>query len=628
MIVLGAYLCLVGLSLGLAAWRRWRFEQALPVAMIAAMLGMYIGGLAGLRGAAAMLLLAAALAGLLTAALAVQNRRADWRTLITPGFAAFTLVFGWVWLAQTGRCPIEWDDFSHWALVVKNMGTDIGGTFGNAVAATTLFRDYPPGLALLQWLAVGQPDMLYRVNSLFLLAMVWPVFARVSWRRWYLALPLTVICLVLPATLFHTPYTSVYADPALGMLLGYVLYAYWDAPEGGVPWGVLAAASAALTLVKPIGVALAALAWLWMALQKKSWRGQSGWRRALPVWPLLAALVTFASWRAYCHALAVPAMWQTDGITPAALRDLLLRRAPAYRYDVIVYFAREFLLGRLLGGTLRVSPAILWLMLSGMVALWAHGQDRARRREINRAWLLLSAAFAIYAGALLLLYVFVFSPVEAVNLASMDRYIGALIMGATAWLVCAVCRDLRRVQWRRAVPTVLLLCALLAALADPVALRKGLIDPRAQIRFSRQALVPFDRAKATVQFSGADEAQARVYVVAQGSVGYEYFQARYMFTPIHVNPNDHSWALPLEAGAPARWAEALRDGGYTHIYLHAIGDDGAWTAVYAPLFADPANIRAGETYVIDWQAGKPKLTRLQPPLLSPDPWETGDLRDN
>ncbi|MDR3050265.1 MAG: hypothetical protein LBU67_00905 [Oscillospiraceae bacterium] len=579
-------------AFALAALAKRRFEQALPVTMLGLMLWLYAWGLAGsvrlgVYTAWGMAALAAAYS-----AFAARRGRVRWhRQWLTPGFAVFALLFFGFWLAQAGRRPIAWDDFSHWALAVKNMW--FTGGFGNGPQATTLFRDYPPALALLAYFfvrtgSVWREDMLYRAHAVLLCALSMPLFAGVDWRRGWRAALLLPVAVLLPQVFFAEAYLSLYADAALGMLLAFLLTQASQTRDG---FGRAASglAAAVLALTKQSGLGLAVIGWgcaLAAALPSSMKHARArgirvrGRELARAALPLLAALFAWTSWKLVCLKVGASASWGAGEDLPGALLALVTRRGPAYRYDVIVYFFRALLSPR---GGLRLPATALLVCIGALYACWLRLLPKAARRSLTREGAALLLGGLAYATGLLCAYLFAFVPGEAVALASMDRYLGTYLLGTLGFVAHGLLGAAQALPQKRRFATALLLClALLLPLTDWQALVKATVQPQVNVAFSRQALAPLEEARQQAEVTP----EARVWFFAPESAGYEYFQAKYVFTPIAIGPENGWRSLPQPAPGQTHaqaLAYALQAGGYTHIYLQGPRPDDFET-LYGELF--------------------------------------------
>ena len=69
----------------------------------------------------------------------------------TPGFFVFLLIYISLIILHYGRLPYQWDEFSHWASVVKCM-VSIDAFVTNPATSQMLYRSYVPGMALFQYI--------------------------------------------------------------------------------------------------------------------------------------------------------------------------------------------------------------------------------------------------------------------------------------------------------------------------------------------------------------------------------------------------------------------------------------------------------------------------------------------
>ena len=129
-----------------------RFEECLPMSCMGIVLAMFVFGLFGFLRLAPPFVALVACAGLCAGAVLAVRRgtRKDFLgRLLTPGFA-LTIAF---WLALSyldyGMVASVWDEFSHWADIVKVM-TQLDD-FGTNPLSHSRFQSYPPAMALYRF---------------------------------------------------------------------------------------------------------------------------------------------------------------------------------------------------------------------------------------------------------------------------------------------------------------------------------------------------------------------------------------------------------------------------------------------------------------------------------------------
>lgn len=200
---------------------------------------------------------AATLFGLAALLWCAPRDRGLWRELSEPGVVFFLLYILFFAVANCRTIPVGFDNFSHWAVIAKEMYlTDALPRPGTMV----IFTNYPPASALyeyylLRFLGFGERQMMLAMNILEG-AMVSCCFAGARWdRRRNLLLRLVLAFGVLTVIVEH--FRNLYVDALLGfILLAMGVMALWDdgfSKKTAVPQALL---GALLVLTKTSGAVL------------------------------------------------------------------------------------------------------------------------------------------------------------------------------------------------------------------------------------------------------------------------------------------------------------------------------------------------------------------------------------
>ena len=560
------------------------------------------------------------------------------RRLATPWLGALALLYLWAFLAQRGRMYGAADEFSHWGLVVKNMC--VLDAFGTAAQSTVIFRGYPPGAALFEYLLCklgGGYEEGYALRGMallqfgFLLPLARAAFEATGKARadagalpgtakkqgpcakaLRLAAALATVLLV-PLVFFGGAYTELYVDALLGVLFAFLVSVWFFAERRGMfEMGCLLAGGAVLGIVKASGVSLAALVCavcladaLWgNACAKRGARkeGAPAPRRAWRAWapallPLAGALLSSGAWKLHLAATGTSAAWDTGGVRLAAVGELFSGSAPAYRYAVCAGFAQALSRRSIVQGVSAGSVAVCMLVLAAAaVAAVRLAQPNARRR-LRILFGGLFAGGVVYAAALLVLYLFTYTVYEAMLLASFERYLGTYVLGMALVTAVALLRGLfacrRRAVCAAGVAALLLGCALCVPRGLLGRLTYGCVRDAAATAACRETYAPAAR----VHFLTTDAEKDRVYVVVQNSVGLEYNILRYMLTPVHTMKSGDGFSLGAPYGegdvwtqdlSAAEWQQRLCED-YTDVYLYRIDD--AFKERYGALFEETDHLR-------------------------------------
>lgn len=161
-------------------------ECALPITVMSMCLVLFAFGMLDILRAGVYFLLAMSVAAVGYAVIICAREKA-WRRVLNDAFTPPAVIFAILYFAlcyfNTGWLASEWDEFSHWADVVKAMSTI--NAFGTSPLSHCMFQSYPPAMSLFQ----------YFFQVLYLLVDVPGGFS--EWRLIF-AFQLYIVALLLP----------------------------------------------------------------------------------------------------------------------------------------------------------------------------------------------------------------------------------------------------------------------------------------------------------------------------------------------------------------------------------------------------------------------------------------------
>ena len=569
-----------------------RYEEALPIAVTAIMLFLFVFGLLDRLVAGVYVLCAAALLLYgISVKLAAGKGCALREKLFTPGALLFFLSFAALFALNYGREVRRIDEMTHWADTVKAMYYT--GLLPSARAADTFFPSYPPGMALMEYLFLRLHDVfsrdagytewvMYVAFQCCLLSFFFPFLRSLDFRkplRLALAAALVFLCpLMMDAS---QPYSSLYIDPFLCAAFGGGLAAVFsETRKDRLRYDLyIFSACAVLVLAKPAGLLLAFFLAVVYASEQLL-RDRRGCRRKL----LSAAA-----------AVALPVgLWSLkktlDGVTQSfsskegavdlrmALRYALHREGDSWQQIVHDEYYR-----RLFTDTVRIKgfACPYWLLLLfSVAAIYVLLRLTERRCDSLRAagriavpsLLLISL---IYYISLCYTYIFKFGWWEAVVLASLERYIGIVLYAVyTAAMLCFVRYFTEADDGRLPVCAALAVFLLLSPFGRTIdVLRRADLDADIPIYAEYRALAR------EIQASG--DSPARVYYILQGDRGGYFYGIHYLLRPnastpfgawyLGPSPDPSIGLLEDRFLSPEDWLRELREN-YDFLYLMHMDD--------------------------------------------------------
>lgn len=388
-------------------------------ALCLVILVLFAGALAGCLLPAALALYGAGLA--LFGFFLIADRRA-FSFILHPAFLVFCALSVGVAVCTHGVLPDQYDNYTHWALIMKTMyRTDALPTPDTLVT----FTDYPPAAALfgyyvMRCTAFGE-DVMLTAQGMLVSASVAAMFAGCRfcrpWRMFSAFLTAAAMLSVIPANL-----SNLYVDSLLGCLAAAAsAMVFWNsrAAGGGQVLPVCACLSV-LVLTKQSGALLAVFVVLtafFLSLSAVKRTGAAAvFRTVLPE----ALFPVLFRWAFSGHVARVFGEQASSGVDASYSGALtgIASRTEAFRRTFPTQFLTALTdLGRF---PIRFAACFIAAMLLCVLVLCAVRQHRG-----DAGWLLLALLYgAAYTAGVYFMYAAWMEEGESAQLASFERYIG------------------------------------------------------------------------------------------------------------------------------------------------------------------------------------------------------------
>ena len=512
-------------------------------------------------------------------------------------------------IALFNKFSNDFDEMSHWALVVKNMRAY--RNFGNLGDTTTMFNRYVPATGVWMYImGIFNPTFVngncYAAFDVLLLSVLLPIPDKFHGKPAPQTIAL-VSCIVLVCVLKCNIFFNLRIDALLGAMGAYIYLLYWSdrGKTTAFTWLEIAIACGITTLTKTSGMVLAIIALVLIGLDVIL-RGRQNIkpffaRKVQIVWlllPIAAIALAKISWELYCNLHQVRAGWNASELTMATLGQYLTN-PNEFQRTVNAIFWKNFFVGRIYYGSGAMQqPFVYFAPIYALLATALH-----LKKQPTLGWGMFGATMVIligYAVTNLILYIFSFSYSEALQLASWPRYFSTiLIQMGLVWLalIVEICYGdkvlpvkLQKHFYRYATAALVVLAAVLAGVLNPVFARErhNTLAPHTAWCEAVAKLQPED----SVYYASDDDPE---YLLLRflatptrcngWQLGGSYTEGRYggAYTG---NPYRHSYT-------PAQLAKQLSD--YDYFFLGCANN--GFCQRYAELFADPAHDYT--LYVVD-----------------------------
>ncbi len=465
----------------------------------------------------------------------------------------------------------QWDEFTHWGLVVKAMYEY--SALGPATPVEFMVPAYPPGIPLFHYFVMDfsagwREGLLFWATHLIVIAIIVSVLAKSSYK--YLSeIALKLFVALAASSVFFNNFDNIYADPVLALTFGFLLFVAIQASHLDGKWAlVLALTAGFVTLIKPVGIYFAATAILVNIVATLfTVKFRSGKKAGLAFLPAMTALTTvgavWVTWRRFANSFGTPNVGPTDTL-PTGFNNLTDRNEVFTNYvdaffEIYINPSYSASLSSIHWSILCVVFFVIWSILNG--------NNKMRRNIAIGVTLLITTAG--YFGLILYSYLTVFGPGEAAGLASYGRYISTWYQGVffavvililskfslEKFLYTSVNQDLYKeiLKIRRNVSLFILVFIGVAVLSSLHNYMVMLGVSKDQGSVARESFIPIKEAIKEAQIPQ----HSKVYIIANHTIGFEYYVLRYEMAGMRFG--QVPWSIGEPYGSSDYWTDPAWD---------------------------------------------------------------------
>lgn len=505
----------------------------------------------------------------------------------------------------------NWDEFSHWATIVKNMFLE--GNFGN-LNNIVLFPGYPPATGIFHcfFQVLGGrfiEKYLYVSMNILNFSLIIPVFSQLKKGATWRNIVIVFFALFLPCVFDADYYMSLYIDIYLGILFAYIIYIYFfDKKLSYFKLANISLGIFVLTISKASGLGLGLIALIIIGIdllvaQKRRIKKifTNKFKYLLFLIPITSLLVANFSWSIYLNIFNLNVAWSTSNLT---LRNVLsfIHSPTKFESQVTTYFISS-LFKNMVQGIINLNPVvwcIIILVLTFFILCWNGNKKRSLSFSIS-----LGFGFIGYAVTLLLLYLFTYSEYEALTLASFSRYISTYITALILILFYAISHksniieEQPNISIKKIKNIVISIVSCISISIIPFAsILNGILFRQHTRNYykTNNSLGDFKEFCYTL-----NPETDKIYYIYTNSTGETYYRAIYYALPIKINITTQigsfSWSLgpPRYEGdvwslnvSSKEWEKILIEHNFTHIYID--NTDDIFINTYSSMFENKEDI--------------------------------------
>lgn len=532
----------------------------------------------------------------------------------TSGIIIFTFLYAFCVIISNERIASVWDEFTHWALVVKNMfylnNLAIGGD------STVVATSYLSGTSIFQYFIMKlygtfNEGIMYLGQNLLLISIILPIFRNFSLKSFkslniYITLFIT---LFLCSLSYWNLYTSLYVDCMLGYSFFNFIYSYYTLEDGKFKFIQLLCSSIFIIFVKDFGLILFLLGIFIITIDKIFIKNKFNIKKTIkllkePLIYLISGLFIKITWLMYVSNHTDATINKTStGLLKTILMLPKLVNNDSWQETTIKNFINETYYGNIIYFMIRISYiGIIVLFMLLMYNLYK--KDKLDNENIKKSYKWLTFSLVIgafgYAFTLLICYLGVFGADEAVKIASYSRYMNsyvvALIMISVYLLLFKYRKDSNEIQ------KICLICLfVLISSMEPQSIYSITIGLNSGKNKNYELINKYKTDEEKIMKTV--KKNERIYIISTNTDGFDYWVLRYVFTPNKTNLENVGWSLGKKYSESdiytkdiqsQEWMKILIDN-YDYVYLYKV--DEKFSKSYQVLFNE--NVTNRQLYKID-----------------------------
>jgi hypothetical protein len=508
------------------------------------------------------------------------------KSLIAPSTIAF-VALSMISLYKSKDWLLSiWDELSHWGVFTKAMYNY--DALAPATPVDLWHASYPPGISLFQYFVLEfseswREGLLFWSMHLIAISVIVTALAKCTY-KYPSEIFLKLFLALIASSAFLGVFDTIYQDAILALIFGFSIVVAIKATYLDGRWGfILALSTGFITLIKPIGFYFALSAILINFVATVFTVKFNSVRKVISAFmPSLLALIAvgtiFATWRNYTLGFGL-----NSGSLESVLNEL---KNLANQREAINNYIGAFSQINLPSSSFSLSSRTWTIMCGIFFVIWASLEGYQNLKRNIFIGLTLAITTIGYFCVIFLSYLSFFSPGEAAGLASYDRYIATWYQGVFFAIVLLILTgvnltndinlnsigDLTSTHQNKRSQVGILLIALVAisSLSSPNHYVSMLRAPHYKGIESR---APLDKMLKAIEVANIPEG-AKVYIITQHKVGYEYFVLRYEMIYAQFEAVAFSIGSPYGEGDiwtdttvdSEKWSETLLDFDYVVLY--------------------------------------------------------------
>lgn len=422
-----------------------KLELIIPISVIAITIIIYIAGLfdnlnVGVNIVEIIAILAT-IYNIVTLIRDFKNNtiKEEIKRIITPGLFAYIAIFMIFIIINEGRIFEDYDEFNHWAKIIKNMYMYNGyGTVENSIVT---FNEYPPFTACFQYLLVnikGQysEDLVIIAQNILYLSIIIPICEKVDFGKKFKNLLLVFpVILILPLVFYEDFFVNILVDGFLGILFGMGLFLIYNENYDKLYKNItLSLIMVALVLTKTTGILFAVLLIIFEII--KSIIDKKDIKEELKKILIISALPTIllASWYAKITIAQAEKEWDFSNVLEKK-EDNQINQEYTKKY-INALFTKDVITSK----QFTAFGSVI-LLFAYSISIYQTRKNKQEKKNYKYTLIAIIISTLIFLIGLLWMYLTIFEREETRIFASYSRYISTILLTWTLVNTLIICNQ-------------------------------------------------------------------------------------------------------------------------------------------------------------------------------------------
>lgn len=346
------------------------------------------------------------------------------KRILTPGLLIYIILFIINILANKNRIFEDYDEFNHWAVIIKNMF--INNTYGTNQETIVRFNEYPPFTAVFQYFFLAikdiyKEDIIIMAQNMLYFSIIIPITKCIKWDKSIVkTLIIVPIIIFVPMIFYSNFFLAILVDSTIGIMFAYVIFSAYEKEENTTfKYLKILSGIIMLCLTKTSGTALAVLAitiiLLRTIIQRK--KDTQKFKRELKgiITVVLITLIITSAW--YIKVKNAEKRWNFNQIIEGETREEDRER-----------ISNNFINAIFFNQTITERGFTIFGVTLVYFGLQIYATNKVKDKEYSYYSWAMFLSIPIYMVCLLITYSTIFDIQEAQGLASFQRYTSTILL--------------------------------------------------------------------------------------------------------------------------------------------------------------------------------------------------------